>query len=212
VKRIYLSALVIVCVMCAVPGFAQNAQDVLENVRKKYDSIKDLELTFSQRVTFEMARIEQNTDGTLFLKKENKYRIELDEQTIVTNGKTVWSYSVQNHQVLIDNFKPDDQALTPERILTGAPGDFYATVVGKEKLGRIDATVLKLVPKNDQSALKSLRLWVDTKEWFIKKAEVQDAGGKETTYLVNDLKVNTGVQDARFTYQIPDGAEVVDLR
>lgn len=198
--------------LCAMPGLAQNAQEVLEKVRKKYNSIKDIELTFTQRVTFEMARIEQNTEGTLFLKKENNYRIELEEQTIVTNGKTVWSYSVQNNQVLIDNFKPDEQALSPERILTGAPGDFYATVVGKESIGRSETTVLKLVPKNDQSVIKSLRLWVDPKDWFIKKAEVQDAGGKETTYVVSDLKVNTGVKDAKFTYQIPEGAEVVDLR
>jgi outer membrane lipoprotein-sorting protein len=39
-----------------------------------------------------------------------------------------------------------------------------------------------------------------------------DANGKKTEYVVNDIKLNTGLQDSRFAYQIPQGVEVVDLR
>ena len=36
--------------------------------------------------------------------------------------------------------------------------------------------------------------------------------GKETDYLVTEVKINTGLEDSRFVYQVPAGTEVVDLR
>ena len=191
---------------------AESAQDVLDRVRKKYESVNDAQLKFSQRVVFGMSKAEQKVSGTLFLKKKNKYRMELGEQTIVTDGKTVWSYSVPNNQVVIDHFKVDERSMTPERILTGSPGDFYATLLGNEKLGKSAVAVLKLVPKDDDSIIKSMKLWVEESTWFIKKVELLDANGKETEYVVDDLRVNIGLQDSRFEYTAPEGAEVVDLR
>ena len=190
----------------------ETAQEMLDKVRQKYDSVNDAQLKFSQRVVFGVSKIEQKTNGTLFLKKKNKYRMELGSQTIVTDGKTVWSYSVPNNQVLIDNFKLDERSMTPERLLTGSSGEFYTTLIGNEKLGKVDVVVLKLVPKDDESIIKSMKLWVDESTWFIKKVELVDVNGKETEYVVDDLQVNVGLQDSRFVFKIAEGVQVVDLR
>lgn len=190
----------------------QSAEDVLAKVRKKYDSITDAEMKFSQDVKFPMAKVEQHVSGTLFTKKQNKYRVELEGQTIVTDGETVWSYSPGNNQVLIDKFKLDERALSPDRILVGAPEDFTATLVGHEKVGKIDAVVVKLIPRNDQSMLTSLKLWINEDDWMIRRAEVIDLNGRETTYTVHQARVNVGLPDNRFIFQIPEGADVVDMR
>jgi len=212
VMRQCVLALVIAGFYTAPVRAEDSAQDVLDKVKKKYVSIHDAQIHFSQRVKFEMAKIEQQAEGTLLLKKENKYRVELGEQTIVTNGETVWSYSVPNNQVLIDHFKIDDRMFSPERILTAAPDDFSATLIGSEKTGKGEAVVLKLMPKDDQAFVTSMKLWVDNATWLIRKVEFVDINGKETEYTVNEMKVNIGLQDSRFTYQIPEGVEVVDLR
>lgn len=192
--------------------YAQNAGEVLERVRKKYDSVKDAELSFTQTVKFETARIEQEFRGTLLLKKENKYRLETGELVLVTDGVAVWSHSQRTDQVLIDRFKLDDRSVTPERILAGAPKDYYPSLLGTEKIAGSDVIGLKLVPKNDDSMIKSLKLWVDSKDWLIKRAEILDVHGKETVYTVNETRINRGIPDSQFSYQIPDGVEVVDLR
>lgn len=190
----------------------ENAQELLDKVRQKYESVTDAQLKFSQRVVFGISRIEQKTSGSLYLKKKNKYRMELGDQTIVTDGKTVWSYSVPNNQVLIDDFKLDERSMTPERVLTGSSGDFYATLIGNEKWRKVEVVVLKLVPKDDDSIIKSMKLWVDESTWFIKKVELVDANGKETEYVVDELQVNVGLQDSRFVFKISEGVQVVDLR
>ena len=191
---------------------SQNAEEVLENVRKHYETVKDAELRFTEKVRFPMAKIEQQISGTLFVKKNNKYRVELDDQVIVTDGQTLWSYSASNNQVIIDRFKQDAQSLSPEKILVGTPENFTATLVGEEKLAGSEATILKLVPKDEQSFIHSLRLWIDEKEWMIRQVEIVDVSEKQTTYAVLELRTNTGLQDSRFVYRIPEGVDVVDLR
>ena len=189
-----------------------SAEDILDRVHKKYDRMEDAEVRFSQKVKFAQARIEQEVAGSLQFKKANHYRVEFEGQLVVTDGETVWSYSQENNQVLIDRFKLDERSLSPERILTAAPEDFSATLIGREKTAHGDAIILKLIPRDASALIKSMKLWVYESDWLIHRVEIQDQHGKETTYLVSSFKTNTGIPDSRFTYQIPAGVDVVDLR
>jgi len=189
-----------------------SAEDILDRVHKKYDRMEDAEVRFSQKVKFAQARIEQEVAGTLQFKKANHYRVEFEGQLVITDGETVWSYSQENNQVLIDRFKLDERSLSPERILTAAPEDFSATLIGREKTAHGDAIILKLIPRDASALIKSMKLWVYESDWLIHRVEIQDQHGKETTYLVSSFKTNTGIPDSRFTYQIPAGVDVVDLR
>lgn len=213
-RESFMRSAVGVFLLCVVPVFAhaQTAQELLEKVQKKYDSIQDAELKFSQRILFEISKNEQSVSGTLAIKKENKYRVETDGRTIVTDGVTVWSYSRQTNQVLIDNYKVDERALTPEKILAAAPKEYYASMLGTEKVGKTETQMLKLVPKDENNLVRSMKLWVDVSTMLMKKVEIVDVNGKQTVYVVNDVKANTGIPDSRFTFQIPDGVETVDLR
>ena len=211
-KRLLISVIMMVFVAGTLAGAGETVQEVLEKVRKKYDSIADAELKFSQKTTFEMSKVEQDVTGTLWLKKTNKYRVETGDQTIVTDGVTVWSYSAANNQVLIDHFKMDENTMSPEKILTGAPTEYAPTLLGADRIGSTEVVALKLEPRSEQSLVKSMKLWVDKSTWLIKKAEILDVNGKETHYLVTEVKTNIGLQDSRFIYQVPGGAEVVDLR
>jgi outer membrane lipoprotein-sorting protein len=129
----------------------------------------------------------------------------------VTDGTTVWSYSRGTNQVLIDHFSMDERMFTPERVLTAAPEDFTPVLLGKEKIGTSETLVLKLTP-TESGPIKTLKLWIGESDHLTRKVEMVDANGKETTYLVSDLRVNTGVPEGRFTFKAPEGAEVVDLR
>jgi outer membrane lipoprotein carrier protein len=193
-------------------GASDDPQEILTSVRKKYETIRDAEIHFTQRTTFPQSTLEQHAKGMLYLKKEHKYRIETEDQTVVTDGETVWSYSAASRQVLIDRFKLSDRSFSPERILGGSTDEYAATVRGREKAGNTECIVLRLIPRGEGSLVSSLRLWVDPSEWLVRMAEITDVNGKVTTYTVSDIKVNPGLSDSRFVMQIPEGAEVVDMR
>lgn len=197
---------------CGYSASAETAQEVLEQVKRRYDAINDAELKFTQLTKYEVSKLEQRLTGTLFIKKQNKFRVEYSDRTVVTDGKTVWSYNPHQRQVLIDHFKVDPNVVTPEKLLTAAPKEHYASIVGTEKIGSATTRVLKLLPKDPNAFVRSMKLWVDEATWLIKKVELTDDDGKQTIYTVADIKVNTGIPDSYFTYNIPEGVEAIDLR
>ena len=72
--------------------------------------------------------------------------------------------------------------------------------------------MLKLVPKDDQSFIKSMKVWVEEGTWIIRKVETTDVNDTETTYTVRDVKLNSDIKDSRFSFTPPPGTELVDLR
>jgi outer membrane lipoprotein carrier protein len=210
VRHATVLAIVLAGVLSARAG--DTAQEILQNVRKTFDAVKDARLTFTQKTKFSMTGLEQTARGTLYLRKGDHYRIVMEDQTVATDGVTVWSFSRATNQVLIDHYRKTDRGFSPERLLEGETGNFASTVVGTEKVGNAETVVVKLTPKNDRTSISSLRLWIDNSDWIVRQAEVIDVGGKQTTYTVGEHQFNKGVADSLFTLRTPPGADVVDLR
>jgi outer membrane lipoprotein carrier protein len=203
--------------LCSVPfvGVLQaddSAQDIIGKVQEKYAEIKDATLHFSQDVKFSISKAEYSSNGILYMKKTNHYRIVTDDRTFVTDGKTVWSYTPANKQVLIDTYKEEPRSFSPERFLLSVPKDFYAAILSREKFERKNVVVLKLTPKEDNTSMRSLKLWIDDGEWLLWKAEIVDMNDNITTYAVSDIQLNTAISDSTFSFVAPPGVEVVDLR
>jgi len=188
------------------------AVDILKHLQETYRSAKDATIEFTQTVKFTLTNAVQTFHGTLFMKKPNYYRFENEEQTIVTNGRIVWSYSAANHQVVLDDYRDDPHAFTPDRFLLGLPRDYYSALVGKEKLQGKEMYVLRLVPKEEQAFVRSLKLWVDPEQWVARKVIVIDVNETETTYMLARITFNTGLGNSLFEFSAPKGTEVVDLR
>ena len=68
------------------------------------------------------------------------------------------------------------------------------------------------MPKDDRSFVKSVKISVEENDWMVRKIVILDVNETETTYTVKDIKLNTNIKDKTFTFETPEGAEVVDLR
>jgi chaperone LolA len=196
----------------ALNARAQDADDIVRRLQKRYDGIRDLTVAFTQTVRYGVTQATQTFEGRLWMKKGNRYRIELEGQTIVTDGKSVWTYSELNKQVLIDNYREDPRSFTPDCALANAPKDYYSTLIEKEKLGGTEVSVVKLVPKDDKSILRSMKIWVNPSDWLMAKVETLDVSDNVTTYVTKETKVNSGLSDTLFRFETPPGVETVDLR
>ena len=193
-------------------GNDPSAKDVLKKLQKRYETINDATVEFHQSTKFSLSKAEQISEGTVYMKKGAKYRVETEQRTFVTDGETVWTYSPVTNQVLIDHFEETPRSFSPEKFLLKAPTDYSATFLRKEESSSGVSFVLKLVPKSDDSFIQSMRLWVQDKTWLIRKVEMLDQNETETTYEVRDIVINSGIDDKRFRFDVPAGAEVVDLR
>jgi chaperone LolA len=200
-------------------GFLEFAQkndltpkEVIEKLETRSKMMDDAVAKFQQKVKFGFSKIEQTFEGILIVKKPKKVRIESEHQTIVTDGITVWAYSPVNKQVIIDNYKEDKNSISPDNFLLNLPKNYFTSILDREKYKGENAIVLKLIPKNERSLVKNVKVWVDEADWMIRKVEIVDLNETETIYTIRSIKMNTGVRDALFSFSPPDDVEVVDLR
>ncbi|MEO8512266.1 MAG: outer membrane lipoprotein chaperone LolA [Ignavibacteria bacterium] len=185
------------------------AQEVIQNVQNAYKDITDAKASFSQTVKFNKSKA-QSSSGTLYIKKENKYRIETSSQTIVTDGSTSWSYTPSKKQVVIDYYKETGNTFSPNKYLFQYPENFYSDLTGTEKMNGNDVYVLSLKPR-ESGYVKSAKLWVGKDDWIIKKIYIL-TDESSSTYSIKNIQTNIGVSNSKFTFTPPEGVEVIDMR
>jgi chaperone LolA len=188
------------------------AAGLVSKLRKKYDGMATLSLSFTRTTVFAVSKARQSSDGDLVLAKGNRYRITFDDRVIVSDGASVWSWSEANDQVVIDRFRDDPNGLSPERLLAKLPTEYAAVLVGKEKVGKRETSVLKLTPPASGRQLRWLKLWVDEDGPVILRLQVMDLAENETTYDLRDIVAGDRAADSTFRFTAPPGAELLDLR
>jgi outer membrane lipoprotein-sorting protein len=92
------------------------------------------------------------------------------------------------------------------------PANYFTALLGVEKQSAGNIFLLKLIPKDDRSFVKSIKISVEENSWMLRKIVVLDINETETTYAVKDIKLNTNIKEETFTFDTPKGADVVDLR
>jgi len=189
--------------------YSQDAQEIIKNVQSKYNSTKDAQATYSQSVKYSSGST-QSSSGIIYIQKEDKYRIESKNETIVTDGVTSWSYSKKKKQVVIDNYKNDGNTFSPNKFLFNYPENFYSDLDGSETVSGSDCYVLKLSPRH-KGSVKSAKIWVDKEENLIRKITI-NSSESSTTYSLKKITLDAGLASSKFTFSPPEGVEVIDLR
>ncbi len=192
--------------------FAQSGKEIIESLRKKYASIDDAVVKFEQTVKYGVSKFEQSFSGTFYFKKKNKYRIETDQQIVVTDGVTSWLYSKVNNQVIIDKYREDKDISSPEKFLLSISDEYIPVILRTERNDGKKIYILKLTPRDENSSIESAKIWVVEGDLQITRVEITDISGTVTTYSVKSIKINSGVEDSIFKFSIPSGVKVVDLR
>lgn len=193
-------------------GAAENVKDIVKKLRDKYEKIQTLEADFVQTSIWSLAGETHRSNGKIYIAGGNRYRVETDLQTIVTDGKTVWTYSRDSRQVLIDNLSHSRENPLPRDVLLKYTKDADAELLGETKIAGVTCYKLKFVPKDQESYIVATTVWVDKKSWLAVQIEQEDFNENVTRYELSDIHLNETLPDTLFTFSVPEGVEVVDLR
>jgi chaperone LolA len=209
-KTIFVPVLLIVSFSLLL---AMDAKDVIKKVQKKYDHIKNFQATFEKIETFQLTGSREKSAGKLFIKNGKKYRFETEDQWVISDGKTVWTFNRINNQVLIDKVRKNSGALLPRDILFKYPKTHFATLVGQEKRDGKKVYIIKLEPKEDnQGYFSSVKIWVENRSWNIVKIEVTDLNGNKSIFELSKIDTKSTIPDSLFTFTPQPDVNVVDMR
>ncbi|MCQ4256399.1 outer membrane lipoprotein chaperone LolA [Stutzerimonas stutzeri] len=150
----------------------------------------------------------QETSGELALKRPGQFRWHTDEpmeQLLVSDGKKVWLYDPDLEQVTIQTL---DQRLThtPALLLSGdvsAISDNFD--VSHQQAGEVVDFTLK--PKAKDTLFDSLRL--SFRGDVINDMQMVDGVGQRTNILFQGIELNQPLKADLFTFEIPEGADVI---
>lgn len=192
---------------------ASKVDKVIQNIQKKFKSVKTLRVDFKQVNEFKLTGIKNEIFGTLYMAQDNKFRLETEDQVLVSDGKTFWRYNKLDNQVLIDFAKTDQQGIFLRDFLFKIGDLYYSQIVEEKKEGRQKTIVLKLTPKNpDDSFFQYVKVWLTEKDWEIKRVVYVDYNENESVYEIEKMVLNPKLPPDLFQFQPPEGVDVVDLR
>lgn len=187
---------------------AAPAADPLQQFVQK---VETLTARFQQEQKDEKGVVLQASSGRLSLARPGKFNWSYEkpyQQQIVCDGKTLWQYDPDLAQVLK---RPAGGTLqgTPAQLLTDrAALDKHFKV---EDRGVHDgARRLRLTPKSADSDFKLVELWL--KDGVPQRMRFEDPLGGVSEVRFTDVRTNAAIDPAQFTFQVPQGAEVISAQ
>ncbi len=189
----------------------QISEKLASQVEKKYRSIKDLSTNFTRTLKSDIFEAEKKTKGKMYLKNPNKFRIETEDEVIVTDGRFIWTYSEQNEQVIKSKLDRSKNVFKPNQYLSNFREEYNPKLTGEEKLDKTTCYQLTLTPKKKDLFITRMTIWVDKRSLLAKKIEYTDMNDNQITLLFDHIKTDGGIKDSKFVFQAPKGVEELDL-
>lgn len=195
----------------AEPSYAQDADKVFERLKDKYESIEALRAEFSQTMSSSYMDEEATSHGVL-VASGDKYRVETEGQTLVTDGEVTWVYMPSQKQVLINDYSEDEQTFSVNEFLFNYEENFELSDVQKTTLDGEQHYVLSLEPKKDDAFFTEATLSMRDRDDVVTRLQVVDVNGTTMIFRLTNIQINPQLDSGVFSFTPPKGAEVVDLR
>ena len=205
---------------------AQNAVEILDNVNKYYSSKYTIHAEFD--ITLEHGAENEPSDarqqesgfkdkfrGKLQMKGE-KYKLTTDQLIRVCNGVSVWTHFLDDEEVLITDYEPEEEELSPAKIFSIYKEGYTSELIDKFKCGEGDCFKIELKPESPDNPYKSIVLAIDERNFSIKEAVAVSKNGTRMIFYIRTIDYNIDLADELFTYPTDkleeEGVEVNDFR
>lgn len=193
------------------PAFAAEAplSTLLKGVEQRYNHAKTLEVFFSQRYTMQgRARTES---GHLWLRKPGRMRWEYSRpagKLFVSDGKFVYFYSPSSNRAEKSKLKESEDLRAPLAFLLGKL-DFNREFQSFTTTPQGADTFIKAKTKSNRLPYNEVE-FVVSPTYSIRHLLVRGQDRSVLEYSFDGEKLNPPVDDSRFRFKLPPGAEFVE--
>lgn len=213
-KKVLLSALILLTTLNLLAQGDPKAKSVLDNVSKKVKSLKSLKANFSITITGGKNAKPQTKSGNVFMKGD-KYYVSLSGQEIYCDTKTIWTYMKESNEVQISSFDPNENSFTPSKLFTNFYDKEYSyKYAGEQKMGGKTVDVIHLTPTNKSKQYTKVELMIDKAQSVVAGGKMYEKNGNVYQYTVTGYTPNPTLADNMFIFnqkKYPK-VEVIDLR
>ncbi len=212
-KKLVFAALLMFAGTISYSQYDPKALEILEAMSKKYKEITAFEANLTSGMTNETEGVKEELKGKITVKGD-KFRLLLDDQEIINNGTTVWTYLPSAKEVNIDNFDPGSDDVNPTKIFEMYKKGFKYLYLADKTEGGVVCEEIDLVPEKKDAQYFKIKMMIVKKDKSIQSWTMFDKAGNRYKYTITKFVPNVKVDDAFFTFDTKKypGVEIIDLR
>ncbi len=199
--------------LLAFTSFAQNtADDLIKKVVDKTKSYKNLKIDFVYTMLNEKAGINESKSGLLYL-NDDAYKITLEGQLVISDGKTVWTYLEDSNEVMVSNAGDGEEAITPSTMLTSYYKDYKSSFINDKANAAKGLKTIELKPSAGKKFSK-MQLGIHEAKLQLVNLAIFDNGGNVFIYDLSKMTPDNKLTPDFFQFDAKKypGVEVVDMR
>ena len=183
-----------------------NAEALVRLMVNQMKSHKNVELDYKYQVSSEGLSTEAQ-QGKAWLQGE-AYKVEMVEQQIISDGKSIWTYLVDEEEVMISN-ATEGEDNTPLKLLTSLDENYAATLTGLDAKG--NATIELANPKGKY---RRISLRANPNNLAINGMDIYMEDGTKLILTVDEMKFDQELDDKFFTFDTKKhpNVDVIDMR
>ena len=186
----------------------QKAKSILDQLSEKTKSYTSIEAKFTNTFKSTVTEINESQTGTIFT-KNNSYRLEMNGQTIISDGETNWIYLEDENEVNITEIDDDENEINPSKIFTIYESGYKYKFIKEDK----ESYHINLFP-NENGPFSKIELFINKPKMQISSFIMFDKQGSIYKYTIDSFIVNKEIEDEFFMFQTSNypNIEVIDLR
>jgi len=201
----------------------KNLSDILSEMEKANTAFKTLKASIVYTRTITLLESTEISEGELSYKKPKRMYLKFypprDEVNVV-DGKYVWVYHPSEKQVekyeMINSMQSSQGVSFFEfgygESVDAAKKDYTITLLDTKEDGKNRFYILDLLPKDPKSQYSDIRLWVEEGFWLPGRIELYESQGEVVNVIeLKNIKLNKGMSDKLFVFDVPRGVEVIEL-
>ena len=184
-----------------------NADAIIRVLVDQIKSHKNVEMAFNYQLSPDGKNLGEAQKGHAWLQGE-AYKIEMAEQQTISDGKTIWSYLIDDEEVMVSNASEGTDN-TPLKLLTSLDKSYVASLTNIDAQG-----IASIELANPKGQYKRISLKVNTKKTELKSADIYMEDGSKLVVNVEEMKFDQKLDDKFFTFDAKKHpkVDVIDMR
>ncbi len=175
------------------------AETIMKNVQAKYEAYRNMKIQYVQTIQNAESDLDQQLGGTVYLMGDN-FRIETAGQILMSDNRKLYVYFIEENELSID-FMDQDDVFKPSDIFQLYNKDFRYTLAGTTQINGKAHSIIQFTPiRKDAYDLHTIRLFINTADSSISRAELKDKSNNLITYDIRTITPNVNITNAFFVF------------
>ncbi|PID60425.1 MAG: hypothetical protein CR986_03985 [Ignavibacteriae bacterium] len=180
---------------------AKEEGSLVEKLQHKFNEVDNLYSDFQQQ-----ANNGNFILGKFYFAKENKYRIELPKNIIISDGKSIKNKDLKRKKIILSNIEDDPLSFSLREYIYDYPEKCKVT----EYVSTEEQKII-LESRNNELNFKSVTIWVSP-DYLISKIIINDWSGSTFILKFDNIKINTKQDLSLFEIKEEKYYKTIDLR